>query len=244
MPTDADWGRLYAYETTGDIGLVMPPSSYYYRDFLSGSWADLSIGFIHRMSATGTVPGVGNDYTDCVDEALDVSQFYSVFQFGLSRSDPATLALQLVNNPYFIGWAGILDSATQIVSLTPEITHLAPTKIYNGSGPSVTGSASSFVSQDGTSSTPFGMYGIRYLYNSKTQVLCMNHATQSNVLVTDITDNTSTLTTFLNGISDDIVTPQAQFSVPSIENYKTFLINWPFMANRLFIQAIGAIQNA
>lgn len=244
MATEADWGRLYMNSDSGDVGLAMPPQSYYIRDFQIGSWTDLSIGFIHRMSSTGLTPGPANDYTACADEALSNYQDAYLFQFGLSKSNSETLDIPIVNNPYFLGWRGVLNSISQIVGATPQITHLAPTKVFAGAT-SITGIASSFTSQSGDGlMTPFNMYGIRFFYNSSTQQLYMNHASQSNVTVSTITDNTSTLTTFLQGISTSITPAEAQFTITDISQFRTFLINWPFLANRLFIQALGVIKNA
>ena len=237
MPTDADWGRLYKYNTTGDSGLIMPYRSYYARNFNPGTWNDISLGFIHCTMGNG-----GGDTANVVAERLEENAPVNLFHFGLSKTINGIVPVAV--NPWFVGLRGIIGGVTQIMTSPLQLAQLYPTAVYNLGTAQLSGGAVQMPLSQGISATPFSMIGIRLIYNPTTGVLYMNYDTDTGVALASESANVSTLTTFLNGISSSTGSAFASFNIPNLANYKTFYIFWPYLTNRLKLHCVGLIKNA
>jgi len=237
MPTDADWGRLYKFNTTGDSGLIMPYRSYYARDFNPGVWNDISLGFIHC-----TMGNSGGDTANIVAERLLENAPVNLFHFGLSKT--VSGSVPVADNPWFVGLRGIIGGVTQIMTSPVQLAYLYPTAVYNSQAAQLSGGIVAMPLSQGVSGTPFSMIGIRLIYNPTTKYLYLNYATQTGIALASEAANVSTLTTFLNGISGSIGGAFASFYIPNLANYKSFYIFWPYLTNRLKLHCVGLIKNA
>src|SRR6516225_3244415 len=94
MPTAADWGQLYQFNGTGDAGLILPPRAYYFRDFFSGQWNDMSIGIIHCEC------GTSGSTSALVNERQLEDNLANLFNFGISQS--LSSAIDVAGNPNFV----------------------------------------------------------------------------------------------------------------------------------------------
>lgn len=233
MPTDADWGRLYKFNTIGDSGLVMPPRSYYFRDFIPGAWTDMAIGFIFATC------GNTGDLSTLNDERLASSTPANLFHFGLSKSSGSTI--NVGTNPNFLGLRGQIGSTPQILSASKLLTRNILTCVNYG-GTQLGSSAYDFNLTEGVTATPFNMIGLRCIYDPTTNLVCVNRAVSNGITLADDAANITTLTTFLEGISNDVTFPNARFSIYNITNFTTFYIFWPYLLNRLKLHCVGAIK--
>lgn len=230
MPTDADWGRLYNFDTTGDAGIVMPFRSYYIRDFFSGGWQDIGIGLIHcECGNTG-------DYSALVTERQDESAVVNLPHFGLSKSvggviDPA-------NNQFFAGIRGIKGSVTQVMSSPDQIAYMQPVVVENGID-NPQGAAIIVPLSTGINSTPFTMWGLRLTYSPGTGLLYLNFASQTGVALVDDPSNVTTLNTFLQEISNAQSDALASFPVTNIADFSTYYIFWPYLKNKIKLHCVG-----
>lgn len=234
MPTAADWGQFYAFGGSGDAGLIMPPRSYYFRDFLNGSWQNIVIGFLYSCTATtGT-------YDDVVAERQAESTFANLFQFGISQDSGGSMNIP---SQYFMGLAGIIGGVTQIVpdASAPYLAQLQMT-LVNNNATSANGSLISLGLNQGSGGTPFAMIGIRFIFNPINQTLSINFAQQTNIALADDTADVPTLQPFLQAISSDEVSPSAQFLLNNNSQFKNFFIYWPYILNQLKVHCVAAIQ--
>lgn len=235
MPTDADWGRLYQYDTTGDAGIVMPLRSYYFRDFFAGAWQNIAIGLIYRNS------GVANDTSDVVNERQAEIIPANLFHFGLSKSDGSTIPVAA--NPYFLGIRGILNGVTEITASPLQLADLLPT-LVDANALSTMGSTIQLVLQNGTSATPFAMIGLRFVLDPLTNTVYIMIGSNPALALADEDANVTTLTTFLEGISSDITTAIASFPLFNTLNFGSYYVYWPYLENKLMLHCVGAIKSA
>lgn len=238
MPiTEADWGRLYAYNGGGDPGLVMPYRSYYFRDFIPGHWTDLRIGFIHRAR------GGASDTANVTDERPPEYTVSNLFHFGLSKSINGII--DVGNNPYFLGIRGILDGVTRI---TASPLKLSDTKLtlVNNAPDTIASPTFELPLSHGVSANPFSFVGIRFVYNVANHRIYIKVATETNIAMTvEQEANFVALTTRLNAITmTSFVDADASFPIGSLSNFSTFYIYWPFILNRLCLHCLGAIKSA
>lgn len=233
MPTASDWGQLYQFNTTGDAGLIMPPRSYYIRDFITGSWTDLAIGAI--ICATGT----SGPQASLTAERQTETQLANIPQFGLSKS--ANDAININSNPFFVGLCGIIGSVTQLMTSPKQIAYMQATCINNGQTQG-NGSAQILPLSSGTDDTQFVMWGLRFTYNPLTSILYINFSTQTGVTLTEDSEDETTLNPFLQGISNSTGTAIASFVIPNLADFKTFLIYWPYLNNQLKLHCVGVVQ--
>jgi hypothetical protein len=233
MPTDADWGRLYNYNTSGDAGLVMPLRSYYFRDFFPGAWQNLAVGLIYRNS------GIANDTANLTHERQAEISPANLFHFGISKSNGFTIPV--ATNSYFLGLRGILSGVTEI-NTSP--LQLADTKLtlVNGGANSVNGSAIQVPLKQGTSSTPFAMIGIKFVFDQLSNQVFLFFDSNDSVALADEDANVTTLTSFLEAISSDPTLANASFSLNSTTNFTSYYIYWPYLLNKLMLQCVGAIK--
>lgn len=234
MPTDADWGRLYKFDTTGDSGIIMPPRSYYFRQFIPGNYVNLAIGMIFATC------GNTGDTSTLNDERLNSSSPANLFHFGLSNA-LSTNTIDVATNPNFAGIRAILSSNTQLLASSKTVTQTKGTLVSNG----VTqtgGSIHDFNLTEGVTATPFNMIGLRFVFDPIAQILYMNRAVSNGIALADDDANVSTLETFLLSITNDIVTPYAALNLASIANLKTFYVYWPYILNRLKLHCVGALK--
>lgn len=234
MPTDAEWGRLYKFNTTGDSGIVMPPRSYYFREFIPGQYVDLAIGMIFATC------GNTGDTSTLNDERLNSTSPANLFHFGLSNA-LSTNTINVGANPYFAGIRAILSSNTQLLESSKTVTQTKGT-LVNGGALQTSGSIHDFNLTEGITATPFNMIGLRFIHDPVAGVLYMNRAVSNGIALADDAANVSTLETFLLGISNDIVAPYASFNLPTIANFKTFYVYWPYLLNRLKLHCVGALK--
>lgn len=233
MPTDADWGRLYLYNGAGDAGLVMPYRSYYFRDFFPGAWTDLAIGMIYRAR------GAADDNANLAAERQSETQVANLFHFGLSKSTGGTIPV--ANNPYFMGVRGVMGGVTQVMTSPLQIAQLLQT-LVNGGSTSTAGAAIQMPLSQGVSATPFSMFGIRFTINTLTSRVYLKHHKIASLALANDAANTTTLTAFLNGISNDPNVADASFPIGSTVNFNTFYIYWPYLTNRIQLHAVGALK--
>lgn len=235
MPTDQDWGRLYNYDTTGDAGLVMPPRSYYFRNFYPGGWNELVAGMIYRNS------GLANDNADVVDERQSETSSANLFHFGLTQSNGATV--QVASNPFFLGIRGVRGGTSQI-SISPlQLANLKLVSV-NNFGNTVAGVNMAMPLKQGVQANPFSMIGIRFMVNQEDERVYLKYAIQQDVALADDAANITTLSTFLNSISRVIGEADAAFPFYNITNLNAFYIYWPYLNNRLMLQTVGALKIA
>jgi hypothetical protein len=233
MPTDADWGRLYNYNTTGDAGLVMPFRSYYFRNFFAGNWQELMIGMIFRNS------GAGGDYTSVTAERQNENFIGNLFHFGLSKS--ANGAIDVANNPSFIGLRGVQSGLSQITTGPIQLANLKLTCVSNGNS-AVTGLNQIMPLSEGTPTNPFTMIGLRFIADPVSRKVYITYAVQQNVALADDAANTTTLSNFLQGISRNEAEADGAFPIYDVINFNAFYIYWPYLNNRLFLQTVGVIK--
>lgn len=234
MTTDAEWGRLYKFNTTGDSGLVMPPRAYYFRNFFAGNWTDLTLGMIFATC------GNTGDTSNLNDERLASTTPANLFHFGVSQS-LKTNTINVGVNPVFAGMRGRLSSTTQLLASPKVITNLIGTLVNNGVT-QISGGTHDLDLTEGVTATPFNMMGIRLIHDPITGILRMNRAISNGIALADDAANVTTLETFLLGISGDTVAPYATFNCPSTANFKTFYTFWPYLTNRLKLHCVGAIK--
>lgn len=235
MPTEADWGRLYLFNSTGDAGLIMPFRSYYFRDFFAGGWTDMAIGLFHSTMGNG-----GGDTADLVAERQAESVDVNLFHFGLSKSSGSTIQVQ--NNPNFLGLRGILGGVTQINTSPTTLAQLQLTMIKgNNGGPS--GSPITMPLSAGISSTPFSAIGIRFIYDPTTKIIHLNWDKIDSLALPDDSTNVSAMQSFLSGIDNSTTSSDAQFQTDGdLSNFSSYYIYWPYLTNRLKLQCVGATK--
>lgn len=236
MPTDEDWGRLYQFDTTGDAGLVMPPRSYYFRDFHAGSWVELAVGIFY--CARGST---GDDESPIVDERLPETNRGNLFHFGISQSQGSSI--DVVNNPYFVGIQSILGGLTEIDAGGSAIDSLTMC-LKNGTDVQVEGSPIVLPLSHGISGTPFSFVGLKFIYDSVAGILYVNYETDATLSLADEEANITEMTSRLLAISNSTVGSHAQFNITSLLNFKTFYLYWPFLDNRLKLHTVGAVKYA
>lgn len=236
MPTDADWGRFYKFNSTGDAGIIMPYRSYYFRDFFAGQWNDISLGFIHCTMGNG-----GGDTANVVAERLLEDAPVNLFHFGLTVSSNGVVPA--VTIPQFVGIRGIIGGVTQIMTSPLQLAQLLPVARVNGIDYE-SGTNLQMPLSQGVTGTPFSIFGIRLIKNSQNNVVYLNYDADTNIALPDEESNITTMVDFLNGISGDINTPFASFNFPNLTNLKTFYIYWPYLMNRLKLQCVGVIKNS
>lgn len=235
MPTDADWGRLYSYDTTGDDGLVMPFRSYYFRNFFT-NWKELAMGFIYRNC------GAGGDYSDITAERQAETQIANLPHFGLSYSQGGSIPV--ATNPYFVGLRGVRNGVTQInASPTLTLNQLRLVSCFNGND-DVRGLNFSIPLKQGVQANPFAMLGIRFVINQTDGKLYVAIKFNQNVALADEAANTTTLTDFLATITRNPPEMDAAFANYNITNLNAFFIFWPYLNNKLILQTVGAIKYA
>lgn len=229
MPTAAEWGQLYQFNTTGDAGLIMPPRSYYIRDFITGAWTDLAIGaIICATAATGKQDAIVAERQSEIIPA-------NLPHFGLSQSVDDLIDVN--SNPFFVGIRGILGSLTQVMTSPAQIAYLQA--IYNGNPQ---GAAQILPLSSGTDDTAFVMWGLRFAYNPGNSTLYINFATQTGVTLTVDSDDETILNPFLQGISNSTSTAIASFVIENLSDFRTFYIYWPYILNQLKLHCVGLIQ--
>lgn len=234
MPTDAEWGRLYEFNAVGDAGLIMPPRSYYYRNFVPGGWTDITLGMIYANC------GNSGDTSALVAERLASTTPANLFHFGLTNAGNIT-GFNVASNPNFVGLRGILNSTTQVLTATKEVTFIAPTQVANGVT-SLSGNNYSFNLTEGVTGTPYNMIGIRLIHNPLTGILCLNRAVSNGIALADEAANLTTLKAFLTGISNNVLTPNASFTLASTNLLKSFYTFWPYNDNRLKLHCVGVVK--
>lgn len=235
MPTDADWGRLYKYNTTGDAGIVMPLRSYYFRDFFAGEWQNIAIGLIYRNS------GIANDTSDVVNERQVEIIVANLFHFGLSKSTGNTIPV--ADNPFFLGLRGILNGVTEITASPLQLADLLPT-LVDANFLQTAGSPIQFVLQKGTSGTPFAMIGLRFVFDPLSSKVYVMKDTNPALALADEDANVTTLTTFLAGISSNPTDAIASFPLSTTINLSSYYVYWPYLENKLMLHCVGAIKSA
>lgn len=229
MPTAAEWGQLYQFNTTGDAGIIMPPRSYYIRDFITGEWNDLAIGaIICATAATGTQNAIVAERQSEIIPA-------NLPHFGLTQS--MNDLVDVNNNPFFVGIRGILGSLTQVMTSPAQIAYLQA--IYNGNPQ---GAAQILPLSSGTDDTKFVMWGLRFTYNPGNSTLYINFATQTGVTLTVDSDDETLLNPFLQGISNSTSTAIASFVIENLSDFRTFYIYWPYINNLLKLHCVGLVQ--
>lgn len=235
MPTDSDWGRLYNYNTVGDAGLLMPPRSYYFRDFFGGGWNEMLIGMIYRNT------GLASDVANLVAERQDESSPANLFHFGISQSANGTIPV--ANNPNFLGIRGERGGLSQITIAPLQLANVRFASVFNSADQP--GGVNMVVPlQQGTSATPFAMIGIRYIFNPTDQKIYVKFAANPALALANDAANVTTLTTFLNSITRDFTAMDAAFGFWDVTKFGTFYIYWPYFNNKLALQTVGAIKVA
>lgn len=237
MPTAADWGQLYQFNGTGDAGLIMPPRSYYFRDFFTGGWTDMAIGMIHCETGIGA----GQPLANLTTERQTETNVANLFHFGLSKSG-GSATINVASNPTFVGARSILGGVTQINTSPLNLSQLQMALVNGASPGSTNGSPFSMDLSQGVSGSPFSMVGLRFTFNPATGILAVNYASQTGVALADEPSNTTTLTTFLEGLSNTVAGSKAQFNLPSVADFSTYYIYWPFLNNQLKLHCVGAIK--
>lgn len=230
MATDADWGRLYKYNTVSDSGLIMPPRSYYLRDFLSGSWTDLAIGMIYCGC------GLASDTANMVAERMDETAIANLFHFGLTRS--VNSDIDVAGNPNFLGLRGIYNSVTQITTSPLQLASLANTLVKDDNT-LTNGSGFTMPFTQGVSGAPFNALGLRFTFDNVNHRIYINVNTLLGFDLANDAENISVMTNFLSAMSNLPGTASANFALNNIVNFKTFYIFWPYILNRLKLQCIG-----
>lgn len=236
VPTDETWGRLYKFGGTGDAGLIMPPRSYYFRSFNAGNWTNLVIGMIY----TGTANASEN--TAVVNETLSSLNFGNLFHFGLSKAN-SDGTIDVEDNQNFLGMRGLHNSAHQIFnSPSPAvITQVALTSVKN-SAVDEDGSAFSVPLTRHATNPLFSMIGMRFMRNTTTNRVKIFYEIDESVELDGTPPDSEILQTFLEQLSNDPNDAQGDFAIPSVSNLTTFYIFWPWLLNRMKLQAIGAIK--
>lgn len=237
LPDDSVWGRLYKFDATGDAGLIMPPRSYYFRDFFPLGWSELAIGLIYATTGSDAPA----ETEPLVDEIKSSHQISNLFHFGMSKSAGGTI--DVANNENFIGYRGRFNGSPQIVASVPELTDNEFACIHNGSS-QVSGSSNDLPLTEGITSEPFAMIGLKFVYDNVTNRIHIHLALDSSVALANEDANISTLTTFLNGISNSTITSNANFTIVDLSDYKSYYIYWPYVLNRLKLHCVGAIKFA
>ncbi len=233
MPTDQDWGRLYQYDTTGDAGLVMPPRSYYVRQFQS-TWQNLSIAMLYRNC------GLGGDYSDVPNERISEIQVPNLPHFGLTQATGGTL--DMTNIQYFLGLRGVMGGVTQIEN--PGELRLADLKhtVVNAGSTSVAGiAAAALPLAEGMSDAPFNLAGMRFVKNDLDGKIYMKYAYETDIELIDDGDDVVSLQNFMEGISGNLEDMDTSFQV-DYSKLNSFFLFWPYYNSRLILQAVGAIK--
>jgi hypothetical protein len=234
--TDDVWGRLYKFGGAGDAGLIMPPRSYYFRSFNAGNWTNLVMGMIYTGTANAT------ENTAVVNETLSSLNFGNLFHFGLSKANPDG-TIDVEDNQNFLGMRGLHNSVHQIFnSPTPAvITQVALTSVKNGV---VTedGSSFSLPLTRNASTALFSMIGMRFMRDTTNNTVKVFYEIDESVDLTSPNVDSEILQNFLTQLSDDPNDAQGEFSISSVANLTTFYIFWPWILNRMKLQAIGAIK--
>lgn len=231
MATDSDWGRLYAFNTTGDVGMVMPFRSYYFRPFFSGGWTDLAIGLIY-----GTC-GSGGDLSDVEAERLAGTAPTNLFHFGLTQTNGSPFDVNA--NPNFLGIRGIMEGNTEITTSPLQLGVLQLSRIYNNQ----TGQSGQPVVMpltQGVSSTPFAMMALRFTFDPTTNLVYANFNSNAAIGLADDTTDVSTLKTFMDAIPNTQDNAIASFYIKDTSRLTSYYIYWPYMTNRLTLYTVGA----
>lgn len=231
MPTDEDWGRLYNFDTTGDAGLVMPPRSYYFRNFFAGAWTDMAIGMIYCACAnTG-------DENVVADERQSETNVANLPHFGLSRSSGGTI--DVANNTSFVGIRGVMGGVTQLLHSPKQLAVLMPTYVHNAVT-QTDGDPITLPMEQGITATPFSAVGLRFIYDVLNGRLHMNINTVASLALANTAANTSEMTDLLDGTSNSIIASDASWTVPNVAALSCFYVFWPYINNRLKLQCVGA----
>jgi len=230
MPTDEDWGRLYNFDTTGDAGLVMPPRSYYFRNFFAGSWTDMAIGMIYNACANAS------DTADVVPERLDEITPANLPHFGLSKSVGGVI--EVAENPHFVGIRGILGGVTQLLHSPKQLGQFYPT-LVNKDATTINGAPFQIPMEQGVSGTPFSAIALRFVYDVLNGRLHMNINMTASIALADDAANTTAMETLINGTSNSLAS-DAVWTVSKVTDFTAFYIFWPYLNNRLKLHCVGA----
>lgn len=232
MPTDADWGRLYNFNTTGDAGLIMPPRSYYSRDFFAGDWTDMAWGLIYAVN------GDANDLAIPTDERLSETSIVNLPHFGLVRTG---MTIDNVSNPdTFVGLRGVLNGTTQLTASPLQLSQLeftcvrlGVTKIDNTNRP--------IPLTNGTTSGPFAMLCMRFGFNPTAQTMTIKYSVNSTVTLASDAENVSKLQTAMNALAS--ASPSVTFAgITSVKEFSTYYLYWPYFNNRLKLHCVGTMK--
>lgn len=235
VPTDADWGRLYLFDDTEDAGLIMPPRSYYFRDFFSGGWTQLAMGLIHCATEDG------GETDPVVNETKASNLVANLFHFGLTESGGGTVPVAA--NPEFLGIRGRLNGSPSLLLSGPKLTDNEYVCIRSG-GAQRSGSGIEIPLSDGISASPFTMMGLKFIFDVENDRLHLHFATEEGVSLADEDENVEKLTTFLNDMPETTSGSDADFYITNLSSYKSYYIYWPYMLNRLKLHCVGAIKYA
>lgn len=233
MPTDQEWGRLYKFNGTGDAGLIMPPRSYYFRDFVAGGWSNVAMGLIF-CNNNGTS---GGDTSNVVNERLSEDAVVNLPHFGLSKSvggviDPSS-------NANFIGLRGALGGVCQLIASSSTLGAMLMTLVHGGAD-NTNGVPIQLKINYGVSSTPFAIMGIRFIYDAATHKVYMFYDSDNGIALADDAANQTTLNAYLDAIPSDITTATASFSLPEgTADFSSYYIFWPYLVNRLKLHCVG-----
>jgi hypothetical protein len=235
MPTDADWGRLYKFNTSGDSGMIMPFRSYYLRNFFAGEWTDMAVGIIFATC------GNTGDMSAPIAERQSETAVANLFHFGLTK--PGLTIGEVSANPRFMGLRGIIGGVTQITFTPLQLAQLYLTRVYDATTTTqATGIAMPITS--GTGNGPFAFVGLRFMFNRIAQTVSINYAVEDEVTLANDAENTTKMTTMLQALSNNQVTPHAKFTgVLSVTDFSSYYIYWPYLKNRLKLHCVGAIKN-
>lgn len=234
MASDADWGRLYNFNTTGDAGLVMPFRSYYFRNFFSGGWTDLSMGLIYCAC------GNTGDTSALINERLPETTPANLPHFGLT-SAPNNV-IDVANNPNFVGLRGMLNGITQVMTATSNLGNLQLTMV-SGGNTNTGGSAVLLPLNQGVTGTPFSALGIRFIHNPSIGRLYVNYTLTPTLALANDADNTTQMLALLNGISPNVGDAKASFALANTSLFSSYYLFWPYLTNKLKLQCVGAIKN-
>lgn len=233
------WGRSYSFNGSGDQGIVMPPRAYYFRDFNFGSWTDVSIGFAYCACETPTEE-MDSFQADTVNEVENPISVSNLFHFGLIKK--GLQEVDMNNLTQFVGMRSLMGGNSQLFGPpTKQLVGLQATLVQQ-SHEQLQGSTISIPLPCGVSFTPFALFGIRLSLNKSSGQLVMNFNTQTAVEDT-VNDMRTVLKDFLLAIPNTATGSARTFNgIYSTAPFSSYFIYWPFLLNRLKLQAVGGVK--
>lgn len=236
--TENDWGRFY--ELDDNDGIILPPRAYYYRDMLTGNWADLALGMTYCVQKTDVDPG--NDNTAMVNEQLQNTGSTNLFHFGLSSSNGGSGVPDLYDNQNFLGLRGIEGTTSQLIASSSLLTYLAATKITQGAIQTAGSQTSIPMRSAHVGANAFCRLGVRLTHDRFRSKLYVHISYEASIDPTDAED-VAELRTFLQAISNSSGNTFMVFNgITSVSQFRSFFLYWPFLLNRVKLHCVGAVK--